>query len=63
MTTITQFDRRKFKGFKFDYYLNGSAGRFLSVQETPQQAIEEYFEFFGVNPSECKQASKYPTRN
>jgi hypothetical protein len=61
MTHITEYDRSKFKGFKFSYQLNGSAGKFLSIQETPDQAIEEYFDFFGINPTECKQLSKYPT--
>lgn len=61
MTTIIEYDRSKFQGFKFSYQLNGSAGKFLSIQETPRQAIEEYLDFFRVNPTECKQLSKWPS--
>jgi hypothetical protein len=61
-TQITEYDRSKFQGFKFDFKLNGQYGKFLAITETPQQAIAEYVDFFGAKPTECKQVSKYPTR-
>jgi hypothetical protein len=63
MTTITQFDRSKFEGFKFDFVLNGTFGKLLAITTTPQEAILEYVDFFGVEPTDCKQVSKYPARN
>jgi hypothetical protein len=62
MTNIIQFDRSKFQGFKFDFVLNGQYGKFLAITETPEQAIQEYIEFYNVKPTECRQLSKYPTR-
>ncbi len=63
MTIITEFNRSKFEGFKFEFVLNGIFGKFLSIATTPQEAILEYVDFFGVQPNDCKQVSKYPTRN
>jgi len=62
MTHITQFDRSKFQGHKFDFVLNGKRGKFLAITETPEQAIQEYIEFYNVKPTECKQVSRYPSR-
>lgn len=63
MTKITEYDRSKFEGFKFEFVINGTFGKLLAITTTSQEAISEYVDFFGVQPTECKQVSKYPTRN
>jgi hypothetical protein len=58
-TQITEFDRTAFKGLKFEFICDS---KFLTIAESPSQAINQFVKFYGFQPENVKQVSRYPAR-
>ncbi len=57
-TQIKEYDRSGFEGMKFQFVCDDN---FLTVQETPQQAIQHFIDFNGHEPKTVMQSSRYPS--
>lgn len=58
-TIIKDFNRSAFKGLRFEFVCDG---KYLTIQENPEKAIEWFKSFTGQEPLEVRQVSKYPAR-
>jgi hypothetical protein len=56
---ITEFDRTVFKGLKFEFICDS---KFLTIAENPNEAIDAFYRFYGFQPKNVKQVSRYPAR-